>query len=53
MKITRYDARVLNHAVRHGHLKPEDFPGDENEAFRLLIRSIRARRRPARVQRPD
>ena len=41
--ITKKDARELIRGVRAGEVTPEQFPGKPYQAFRLLIRSIRAR----------
>ena len=41
--ITEIDAATLQMAVKKGILKPEDYPGRNNQAFRLLIRSLRRR----------
>jgi len=41
MPLTRKDAEILEYAVMRGHIMLKDYPGKDNEAFRLLIRSLR------------
>ena len=39
--LTKRDGQKLVRLVKAGQIKPEDYPGKSNQAFRLLIRSIR------------
>ena len=39
--LTKREVQRFQTLVRAGGITPEQFPGKSNEAFRLLIRSIR------------
>ena len=39
--ITTQELNAFVRGTKSGEIKPEDYPGKKNEAFRLLIRSVR------------
>lgn len=40
-ELTHKDVEVLEYAAKKRLIRPEDYPGKRNEAFRLLIRALR------------